>query len=139
MKKLTTAIYTKAAGTALHASVGGRIYKGRAPEGAQYPYIVYRVISDVPDGTFTEDYEDYLIEFNIFSADPYSTNEVETILGYLTALYDECSLSISSGGGYLLRMWRQNTTPISEEHTTPAGTAEVWHYAVDYAVLIEKP
>lgn len=135
MKVLTTAIFGKAAvGTALYTAVGGRIYKGRAPDETAYPYIVYQLVSDVADWTFTENLEDVLIQFSIFSSAS-SSSEVEDLYVYLKALYDNCTLVLA--GSTLLWMHRTHATLMTEEHTTPTGTANVWHYAVDYSVYIE--
>ena len=131
MKALTTAIYAKAAGSAFETAIGGRLYKGRAPEGATYPYAVYLLVSDVPDPTFTEQLEDVVIQFSLFS-NASSSSEVEDIYTALKALYDDCTLTIT--GETLLYMTRQNATLTPEEHTTQAGTVEVWHYAVDYSL-----
>lgn len=136
MKNLTTAIFSKmTSSTDLYADIGGRLYKGRAPEGAAYPYIVYMVVSDMPWKTFSEDYEDVLIQFSLFSISPSST-EVEDMFTHLKSLYDECSLSIT--GATLVWMKRQNAILMVEDHTTPTGTQQAWHYSVEYEVLTSK-
>ena len=137
MLNLTKAIYAKLAGSALASDIGGRLHKGRAPEGTEYPYVVYMVISDVPEKTFTEDFENVVIQFSLFSATQSSSNEVETMFADLKTLYDECSLTIT--GSTLLRMKRAIATLMVEDHTLPPphGTVEVWHNAVDYEVLLE--
>lgn len=133
MKALSTAIFGKCAvGTTLHTAIGGRLYKGRAPEGAAYPYAVFLLVSDVSDPTFTEQLEDVVIQFSLFSSAS-SSGQIEDIFAALKVLYDDCELTIT--GETLLYMRRQNATLFAEEHTTPDGTVEVWHYAVDYALM----
>ena len=134
MKALTTAIYGKLSGSALGTDIGGRLYKGRAPEGAEYPYVVFMLVSDVPDLTFSEKYQDVLIQFSLFSSASGST-EIEDMFTHLKTLYDECSLSPTNET--LIYMMRGNTTLMIEGHTTPAGTADVWHYAVDYNLMVK--
>jgi len=131
---LTTALMTKFSGSALDTALAGRLFKGRAPEGAAYPYAVYLIVSDVPEKTFTEDFEDVLIQFSLFSSAS-SSSEVEDLFTYLKALYDECAMTIT--GSTLVWMKRVNATLTVEDHTTPDGTVEVWHYAVDYEVKTE--
>jgi len=131
MKNLTTAIYGKLSGSALAAHIGTRLYKGRAPEGASYPYIVFMVVSDAPDNTFTEYLEDVLIQFSCFSSTSGST-EAENIYTDLKTLYDDCAMTIT--GSTLLYMQRTNATLMVEDHTTPGGMIQVWHYAVDYSI-----
>ena len=134
MKNFTTAIFGKISGSLFSTDIGGRLYKGQAPAGAVYPYAVFMLISDVPDKTFTENYEDATIQFSLFSSLP-SSLEVETMFTHLKALYDECDLTIT--GETLVWMKRQNATLMVEEHTTPSGTMEVWHYVVDYSIYVK--
>jgi len=136
MKNLTTSIYSKTTGSALASRVDSRIYKGRADQGSDYPYVVFNVISDVPDDTFTEELEDVLDQFSLFSA-TYGTTEVENMYTDLKTLYDKCTLSIT--GSTLLHMLRQNAVLMPEDHTAPSGvttggTIPVWHYAVTYEI-----
>ena len=133
MKNLTNAIFEKISGSLLNTDIGGRLYKGQAPAGAVYPYAVFLLISDVPDLTFSENYEDVLIQFSLFSSLP-SSLEVENMFTHVKALYDECDLTIT--GETLVWMKRQNATLMLEEYTTPNGTRG-WHYAVDYSVYVK--
>ena len=82
MKALTTTIYGRMAGTALETSIGGRLYKNRAPQGVTAPYIVFFVVSDVYTPTFTEDIEQVIIQFSIFS-EASGTTEIEDIYNNL--------------------------------------------------------
>ena len=133
MKNLTTAIFSKLAGSLLYTDIGGRLFKGRAPEGTVYPYAVFFLVSDMPDKTFTEDYEDCIIQFSLFS-EASSSGEIEDMFTHLKTLYDEKPMTIK--GSTLVWMKRQNASLMMEEHTTPNGTVDVWHYAVDFNVLL---
>lgn len=135
MKILTTAIYGKLSGSALAAHVGNRLFKGRAPEGAEYPYIVYLLITDMPDYTFKNTLENVTIQFSLFSANP-STSEAEDMFTDLKTLYDDCTFSISAST--LIWMIRQNAILMAEDHTVKDGTIQVWHYAVDYSIITER-
>lgn len=134
MKNLTTAIYGKLSGSALASHIGTRMYKGRAPEEAVYPYIVYLLVSDVPNLTFSESFKDVVIQFSLFSSTSSST-EVEDMYADLKTLYDECSMTITSET--LVWMIRQNTAQMVEDHTTKDGLIQVWHYAVDYYLMVK--
>ena len=131
MKELSTAIYSKLSGSALSAHIGNGLFKGRAPDGAEYPYAVYMIVSNSPDKTFNANYEDTLIQFSLFSSASSST-EIEDIYEDLIALYEECSLTIT--GQTLIWMRRENATLMVEDHTILNGTMQVWHYAVDYII-----
>ena len=138
MRALTEALYTRAAGasgTAFMASIGSRFYDTEAPAGAEYPYCVYLIVSDVKDWQFVERFEDVLIQFSIFSTAS-SSGEAKDIYTLLVALYDEQPLVVD-GMTQFLWMWRNNASIMKEEHTTPAGTASVWHIAVDFNVFYE--
>ena len=131
MKALSTAIYGKLAGSALNTDIGGRLYKGRAPQSPTFPYVVYMLISDVPDNTFVERMEDVLMQFSLFSSAS-SSGEVEDMYTHLKALYDDCSLTIT--GETFIWMKRQNAILMVEDYTTLEGNVSIWHYAVDYSI-----
>jgi hypothetical protein len=134
MLNLTTAIYSKFTGSTLASYIGNRMYKGQAPAGVTYPYIVYSMVTDRPDVTFGTKYEDVVIQFSLYSIAS-GTAEIETMYTYLKTLYDECSLTIT--GETLICMKRSNAMFQVEEHTTPTGTAMVWVYHVDYSVYVQ--
>jgi len=134
MLNLFKGIYGKLSGSALASHIGTRMYPGRAPEEAVYPYIVYIVVSDVPNLTFSEDFEDVVIQFSIFS-DNASSTEAHNIYADLKTLYDECTMTITSET--LVWMIRQNAQLMVEDHTTRDGLIQVWHYAVDYYMMVK--
>jgi hypothetical protein len=135
VKNLSAAIYGKIAGSAFSTSVGGRLYKARAPQNPTFPYVVYDIISDVQMDTFTERLEDVLIQFTIFSIASGST-EIEDIYANLKALYDYCSLSIT--GNTHLSMERQNATLMSGQLDEEMGGGLYYQYNIDYYVLLKK-
>lgn len=131
MLNLSKAIYGKLASSALASHIGNRLYPGRAPEDAVYPYAVFLIVSNRPDKTFAEDYEETLIQFSLFSA---TSDDAESHGMYadLITLYDECAMTIT--GETMIWMRRENAQLWIEDHTTTAGTIQVWHYAVDYRI-----
>ena len=131
MLNLSTAIYGKLSGSLLSAHISNRLFKGRAPEGSNFPYAVYLIVSNSPEKTFTEDFERTLIQFSLFSITSGST-EIENMYTDLKTLYDECSMSVT---GWFYWMKRLNAILIVEDHTTPSGTIQVWAYHVDYEVM----
>jgi len=137
MKALTKAIYGKLTGSALEAYIPGRLYKGRALPGTEYPYVEYGVATGDPEYTFSDTFENVVIQFDIYSAEAGST-QVEDIYTALTALYDDCALSPTSET--LVHMRRSNYNLISEEHSTPTPNSfqQVWHYSIDYDILIQR-
>ena len=138
MKNFTTALYKHATTDTIVSgfmtSIGSRLYENEAPEGAEFPYAVYMVVSDVKDWQFVERFRDILVQFSIFSSASGST-EVKGIYTKLLTLYDECAFNITSNT--LIWFWLNNLTTMRDEVTTPAGTLGVWHYAVDFDVYLE--
>lgn len=130
MKALTDAIFAKCtSSTDLHADIGGRLFKGRAPQNAEFPYVVFFVVTDNPDNAFAKDGDELLVQFSVFSKDA-GDAEADNIVSHLRALYDDVALTIT--GHALIGFAWQNTTPIDEEHATPDGTIGVRHRAVEY-------
>lgn len=134
MKDLLTAIMTKTAGSALSASVGGRIFEGLAPEGTEYPYVVVLIITDAQADTFKSKLEDLIIQFSLYSISQGLT-EITTMFADLKALFDDAVLTIT--GNYHILIARENLATMNDEFTTPAGTASGRHWAVDYRLITE--
>ena len=135
MNNLLTAIYGKTVGSNMSLDVLGRVYLDEAPQGVEYPYIVFFVVSDVPADTFTESIEDILVQFSIFSASP-GAIEITGIYNDMVALLDNCSLTITSDEHIF--MVRQNLTTMVDDITTPSGTERVKHWAVDYQIMVQR-
>lgn len=133
MINLSKSLISKAAGSTFLTAVGSRFFKGRAPEGALYPYAVYSITSNVPEKTYTEHFEDTLIQISLFSNASGST-EIENMYTYLKTLYDECELTIPGAIDDFIWMKRNNATLVNEDHTTLMGTTQVWAYHIDYEI-----
>lgn len=133
MKNLTTAIFSKMSGSDFANAIGGRLYKGQAPDDTQFPYAVYRVVTGMPERTFSERYENVTVQFTLVSSASGST-EIEDMFTHLKALYDECALSIT--GSTLVWMRISNYTgAMREEHTTATGSQFVWVTHCDFEIL----
>jgi len=134
MKNILTAIYSKFTGSELSSDVGGRIYLDQAPDNCQFPYVVYSVISVTPDDVFAKKGKQSLAQFSLFSANP-SAVEISTMHGYLKALFDDCSMTITSNT--LLWMHEVNLTTMVEDITVGEGVQSVKHWAADYEVVTQ--
>lgn len=131
MKALFDAIFAKLSGSALSTAIGGRLHFTIAPQGGTLPFVVYEMVSGVPEWTFTEEMESVRVQFTIIS-DASSAIEAENIYGNLTALYDDCALTIT---GYKA-IWMQRTFQHLTREGDGAGTA--WQYVVEYHIYMEK-
>jgi len=136
MKKLSEGIYGKLSGSTFASDIGNRFYKSQAPDGTQYPYAVYMMPTDIPEYTFSEQYERVMVQFSIFSSAS-SSSEIEDALTHLKSLYDDCALSVT---GYTTVWMRRTggTLPMKEDHTTTSGTQSVWAAHVEYEVYLSK-
>ena len=135
MNNLLAAIITKTSDSALSSDVGGRIYLDQAPEGTEYPYIVFFIVVDTPEDVFARDGEDILIQFSLFSTSA-SVAEIADMYKDLKALFDNCSFSITNNT--LIWMRRDSLTTLMDEHTTPSGTIGVKAWHVDYQILTKE-
>ena len=139
MKNLFTAIYNKTSGSLLAGDVGGRIYLDRAPQGAAYPYMVFFVVSGMPDNAFNKNGEDILLQFSLFSASE-SMVEITSMYAHLKTLFDDCSLTIPPTGTVtdtLIWFRRENLTTMVEDVTLNDASVSLKHWAVDYTILTE--
>ena len=128
MQVLLTGIYSKySSDIALKAALAGSLYFTEAIQTATYPYGVYHLISDVPSWTFDSDMEGYIIQFNLYSKNSSST-EVNTAFTALTALYDDCELTVTDYTPIL--MWREMSLLTRE--------SDIWNYTVQYRIMNQK-
>ena len=107
------------------------MYHNKAPQGATFPYCVYFSVSDIDDLDFSEEHEDFLIQFNIFSQNN-SAVEAGDLLETLKTMFDNCSLTVT--GWRHLQFQRSLTLPnndFEQVHPVPG-------YSVEYDVLLEK-
>jgi hypothetical protein len=135
LKNILTAIYSKFSGSAFSTDVGGRIYLDEAPNGAEFPYCVFFVVSGIPDNVFGKKGKETLIQFSLFSKSQ-SVTEIATMYADLRALFDECTLSIT--GNTFIDMHEENLVTMVDEVTTPDGTSTVKHWAVDYQITTQE-
>lgn len=136
MQALITAIDAKLLDSTVYNDVGGRVYYDTADTN-DLPYIVYSIVSAVPDKTFSELYHDVLIQFDLFSAMSAGKTQITTMYADLISLMDECSLSIT---GYTL-VWMRETglqTFVEDTSALQDGSSILNHWAIDFDVRISK-
>ena len=127
MKELFTGIYSKYnSNEALKAVITG-FYFTEAPQDAVMPYVVYNLVSNVPDWTYTEDMENSLLQFSIFD-DHSSSTTINDIYEKLTALFDWCVLTIE---GY-------SHIYMKREFNILTRGNDIWKYVIQYRNEIQK-
>ena len=134
MNSLFKAIWNRFAtttGSGFYNDISGRMYHNKASQGATFPYCVYFSVSDIDDLDFTEEHEDFLIQFNIFSQNN-SAVEAGDLLETLKTMFDNCSLTVT--GWRHLQFQRSLVMPNNDFGQVPP----VHGYSIEYDVLLEK-
>ena len=134
MNSLFAAIYNKFSATTttgFYNDVSGRMYLYNAPQGTVFPYCVYFPVVDLDDVDFSDETEEFLLQFNVYSKNN-SAVEAGTLLESLKTMFDDCSLTVT--GWRHLEFSRNNVYPVNsyEKETTIHG------YAIEYDVSVEK-
>ena len=128
MKDLFAAIKTKFENNAiLSGLVQGRLFLNHAAQGIPLPYLVFLLISDVPDDTYASRLEKTRIQFSIFSKDA-SSEPVCDIFAALKTCYDYSQLVVA--GYNFVEMRRVSSVLLFD--------AEAWHYLVEYQILLQE-
>ena len=135
MNNLLTAIMTKCTGSALSTAVGGRIFLDEAPEGSEFPYVVFSIISGTPQDTFSEKIEETLIQFSLYSISS-GAAEITAMYAALKTLLDGQLLTITDNT--CIWVMRQNLTTMIDEITTPSGTFGAKHWDAGYSIMGQK-
>jgi len=122
---LFTAIYNRYSASSLSASLSD-MYHTRAPADAVFPYAVLSLISQRPDWTFTENYENCLIQFSLFNKES-SFSAVGDEVDLLKGLYDFFDLLVT----YF------STISFVRETVHMLRIESVWQYIVTYRILLK--
>ena len=134
MNALFKAIWNRFAtttGSGFYNDISGRMYLNKASQAASFPYCVYFSVSDIDDLDFSEEHEDFLIQFNIFSQNN-SAVEAGDLLETLKTMYDNCSLTVT--GWRHLQFQRSLVMPNNDFSQVPP----IHGYSIEYEALLEK-
>ena len=132
MKTLFTGLYNlfAPAGTKpdIWTNLSGKLYLTEAPQETTYPYATYNLIANDYDWMFDpSDFEEFLIQFSIFD-DNSSADNITTYYENLKTLYD-WSLPVITG---------YNVVHFIREFAELLRLDDVWHYVIQYRILVEK-
>ena len=83
--------------TALWTDIGGRMYLAECPQGTMYPNATYQLVHNTNDWTFTDDFDNALIQFNLYSMSN-SAVEITDAEHKLRLLYHNCPLATTDLG-----------------------------------------
>jgi hypothetical protein len=125
MTDLFTAIITRYEAVSLSASLTG-LYNTQAPQDVTFPYGVFQLISDTPDWTFSENFENILLQFNLFS-DTSDPVEICDLFELLKTAFDFLELSVANYE--TVSMIRENANLTRDGY---------WQYNVTYRILLQR-
>jgi len=132
MKELFEAIYSHYLDDPLSGTLKG-LYHTEAPPDAEFPYCVFLLVSNTLDYTFSENFEDCLVQFNLFS-DKSSPQEI-------TQLYELLKGDTELGTGFdflELPIDNYRTVSLVRETAILIHVDDVWQYSVTYRMLLEQ-
>lgn len=114
-----------------YLDIGGRMYLNVAPQEVTFPYCVYFSVADDSNPDFTDEHEEFEIQFNIFSQNN-SALEAGNLLESLKTMFDYCSLSVS--GWSHLDFRRTSVLQNNDFGQVPP----IQGYSIMYDVLLER-
>ncbi len=130
MKALIEGIYSlfnAAVKPAFYNNMSGGMHLIEAPQNTAFPYAVFELIDDDYDFTFTSEFSEILIEFNIFDDDS-SVSNIGTYFENLKMLYDWAMPEVT---GYTVVKMEREFADLDKDDG-------VWQYMVQYRILLEK-
>ena len=115
---------------AFYTDMAGRLRLHEARQRETFPYCVYVLLGGSLERFFNAERQEALsIQFSIYSNEPSAAN-ICSYYDNIKLLFDNCSLTITNWTGlWMQRRWAYLTS-IEED--------DVWHYAVQYRLLIEN-
>lgn len=135
MQELIDAIATKFLGSTIESDVGGRCYYDTA-DSQDTPYLVYSIVSGVPDNCFQRTGESVLVQFDLFSALSAGKTQITTMYSDLTSLLDDCTLTIA--GKNCVQFQRENlVTMVEDLSALQDGSSICLHWAIDYSITYQ--
>lgn len=129
MKPLLEALYTHLQSTDFWTNLSSRVYFDHAEQGASFPYCVYFVVNDRYNYQFDSEFQETVLQFNIFDQSSSSIN----VLGYYDDLrsgLDWANLSITGYSCIKVEPEWAGVEYLEEE--------ECWVCRAQYRVLWEK-
>ena len=127
MTDLFTAIITHYADASLKDSLTGGLWCTLAPQETAFPFGVFSIISNVPDWTFSENMENILLQFNLFS-DTSNPVQICALFTLLKTAFDFVDLDIDN----------YETISLVRENSILTRIEGIWQYNVTYRILLGK-
>ena len=127
MKDLFDSIYSHYSTSALKSYLKGGFWNTQAPENSVYPYGTFTLITNTEDWTFTEEFEECLIQFNLFS-NTVNALEVCNLFELLKTAFDFVDLVINN----------HISVSVTRENSNLTRIEGVWQHNTTYRILLGK-
>ena len=135
MQALIDSVAAKLLNSTVSEDVGGRCWYDTA-DSDDLPRLVYSIVSGVPDNVFQKTGESVLMQFDLFSALSAGKTQITTMYADLTALFDDCTLTIT--GKNCGKFQRQNlVTMVEDLSALQDGSSICLHWAIDYEIVYQ--
>ncbi len=103
------------------------LYDTEALADAVFPYGTFSLASDIADWTFSDDFENCLVQFNLFSK-TLDSAEVDSSFELLKAAFDKFDLIVV--GYTIISLERESASRFKVEG--------IWQYNVVYRIYLQK-
>jgi len=124
--------FSSTTGSGFYKDVSGQLYPAAASQEATFPYCTYFSAAAVTDIDFTDEREDFLLQFDIYSRNN-SPFEAGNLLESLKTMFDNCSLTVT-GWNHLQFQRKDPGIPMNDYSQVPP----IMRYKIEYDVLLEK-
>lgn len=108
------------------------LYNTEAPPDAKFPFAVFSLVSDVPEFTFSEDFENCLVQFNLFSK-----KRSPTEIGDLFNLLKGYPISGTGFDYFELSLDDYETVSLQRENAILTKVEKIWQYNVTYRCVLQ--
>ena len=142
MKELFKSIYGRfqiAGGStpAFYTAIGGRMYLEEAPQNTSYPNCVFGLVNNSASWDFTEDYDEALVDFVIYSS-AVGASSIMGIESQLRTLYDDCGFASTDIGATWKQVYMHRGNSWLDKIPDAVSGKSIWRYTVEYNVLLTK-
>ena len=126
LEPLFDAIYNRYLATGFAAEIT-ELYNTEAMGEAVMPYSIISMVSNIPDWTFTENFENFILQFSLFSET--STNkEILDAAVALKSAFDFFDLNVA---GF-------STVSMTRGVSTLVRVEKVWQYKINYHIELQN-
>lgn len=131
MKELFAGIFSHFNATNdFKTAVGGRLYPDEAPQEPTFPYSVYSIVDWDSDFDFSDDHEEFIVQFSCYSEEYSSPSQILDLFSKFIARFDDAKITVS---GWTVLKFQRKKPIVGKDHEM-----QTRHFHVDYDILLER-